>query len=86
MTTLALLVGLCFWTKEELAEKEEYERVAHPTSVPEMIAIAAKEKEDKSTRILAREEEIAKNLMKLDAWKKDLTSRKEKKETVSSTK
>lgn len=80
--TMENVAGICFWNTKEAAERQEYERVAFPTTVPEMIAINEKEKKEKRERRMAREEEIAKNLLKLKGWKKDLTSRAEKKETV----
>jgi Growth arrest and DNA-damage-inducible proteins-interacting protein 1 len=83
MTTF-IFVGVCFWSKTELHEMQEYERVAFPTTVPEMIAINEKEKKEKREKMLKREEDIGKSLLKLDAWKKDITARKEKRETVSS--
>lgn len=76
-------VGICFWTKKELEEKQEYERIAYPTTVPEMIAIDRKEKQEKREKIQKREEEIATKLLKLDQWKKDIIAKKDKKETVS---
>lgn len=73
---------ICFWSPTELQEKQEYERVAFPVTVPEMIAITKREKQERQEKILAREAQIAKNLEKLDQWKKDIEMRKEKKETV----
>jgi hypothetical protein len=72
--------GLCFYTKTELAEKNEYERVAFPKTVQEMIAYNEEEKRMKADRIRTREESIALNLQKLETWKKDLLAKKEKKE------
>lgn len=80
-----IFVGLCFWTKSELDEKNEYERVAFPQTVPEMIKIKKDEALAKKERFEARQQEISKNLLKLDLWKKDILARKEKKELVSST-
>lgn len=37
----------------------------------------------KKERAEARQQDISRNLLKLDQWKKDITSRKEKKELVS---
>lgn len=75
-------VGICFWTPSELKEKQEYERVAFPKTVPEMIAENQEQKRLRKESILAREAQIQKNLEKLEQWKKDITMRKEKKETV----
>lgn len=73
---------ICFWSPTELKEKEEYERVSFPKTVPEMMAVAEQEKRERRENIIAREEQIAKNLEKLEQWKKDIEMRKEKKETV----
>lgn len=64
--------------------KNEYERVAFPKTVPEMIAINEQEKREKREKILEREAIIIKNLAKLDTWTKDIKDRREKKETVRS--
>lgn len=81
---LPIFVGICFWTQSELAEKNEYEKVAFPHTVPEMIQMKKEEALAKKERAEARQQEISKNLLKLDQWKKDITARKEKKELVSS--
>lgn len=73
---------MCFWTPTELKEKREYERVAYPKTVPEMIAINEQEKREKQEKIQNREAQIAKNLEKLEQWKTDIETRKYKKETV----
>lgn len=71
---------LLFETPDEKLDREEYERVAHPYTLPEMIAIHKQQVNDKETKIRAREEQIAKNLSKLDKWKVDLENRLAKKE------
>lgn len=50
-----------------------------------MIALNEQEKREKREKIIARDADIAKNLAKLESWKKDIHMRKEKKETVSFT-
>lgn len=72
---------MCFYTKTELAEKNEYERVAFPKTIQEMIAYNEEEKRKQAERIRNREENIALNLQKLETWKKDLLAKKEKKES-----
>lgn len=74
---------ICFWSPSELAESQEYERVAFPRTVPEMMKIAQQQKREKRESILARDADIAKNLDKLEQWKKDIRDRTEKKEKVS---
>lgn len=76
------ILGICFLSPSELKEKQEYERVAFPKTVPEMMAINTQEKQERREKIQAREAQIEKNLEKLDQWKKDIEMRKDKKETV----
>lgn len=73
-------VRVLFETPAERADREEYERVAHPHTVPEMIAIHKKEVAEKAANVKQREENIARNLAKLDKWKEDLQKRLAKKE------
>lgn len=75
-----ILLGICFYTKTELAEKNEYERVAYPHTIQEMITINEEEKKAKLERRKQREEQIAINVAKLEQWKNDLINRKNIKE------
>lgn len=77
--------GICYWTKSELEESQEYERVAFPQTVQEMIKINQQQKRERREKILARDADVAKNLEKLEVWKKDIVTRAEKKETVRSS-
>lgn len=47
-----------------------------------MMKINQTEKQERSDKISAREAQIVKNLEKLELWKKDIETRKNKKETV----
>lgn len=77
------LLGTCFWTQSELDEKVDYERVAFPRTVPEMILINEEKKKYQRERIIQREATIETKLVKLSQWRKDIEARKEKKEMVS---
>lgn len=79
---ILLFSGICFPTETELYEKNEYERVAFPKTIQEMMAINEQQKKEAREKIVARETEIAKNLLKLGDWKKDIRKRRSKKETV----
>ena len=81
----ANILGVCFLTKAELADKQEYQRVAFPLTVPEMIKIEQSKKKAKQDSIEAREAYISKNLLKLGQWKKDIIARQLKRETVSTS-
>lgn len=73
-------VSLCWPTKEELAEKMEYEQVAHPFTIGQMVEEARQRKIEKDLRIQSRQEEIVKRLEKLEQWKLDLKNKIAKKE------
>lgn len=71
---------ICFYTPAEVADKQEFERVAYPLTIQQMVEVVKKEKADKLEAIRQREEKIAQNLMKLEKWKQDLHLRIAKKE------
>lgn len=71
---------LCFYTPSELADKQEYERVAYPYTIQQMIEMNKQEKAEKDAKIRERERKIATNLTKLDKWMADLNERVAKKE------
>lgn len=71
---------ICFPTEKELRSQQEYERLAHPEAILAMRKVVdeqrAREKED----AIRREESIEKKLLKLDAWKKELHEKVQKRE------
>lgn len=71
---------LCFYTPEELADHAEYERVAYPYTIQEVVASNKKAKAEKLEAIRQRENKIAANLTKLDKWMEDLKIRIAQKE------
>lgn len=71
---------LCFYTPAEVEDKQEYERVAYPLTIQEMVEIYKKENIEKLEKIRLREEKIAQNLTKLEKWTNDLNARILKKE------
>ncbi|XP_055624849.1 growth arrest and DNA damage-inducible proteins-interacting protein 1 [Toxorhynchites rutilus septentrionalis] len=71
---------ICFPTKQEALEKTEYERVAFPHTLQEMMAANEVLKREKAARIKTREEEIEKKMQKLEQWTADLNARVAKKE------
>lgn len=71
---------LCFYTPAEVEDKQEYERVAYPFTIQEMVEMNKKENAEKLEQIRKREDKIALNLSKLDKWKGDLSARIVKKE------
>ncbi|KAI4457953.1 growth arrest and dna damage-inducible protein-interacting protein 1 gadd45gip1 [Holotrichia oblita] len=73
-------VQLCWPTREELADILEYEKVAYPRTILEMINIAKEKRAENQAKILEREEQIAKKILKLDAWIKELNIKTAKKQ------
>lgn len=71
---------ICYPSKTEALEKAEYERVAFPKTLQQMMAENRKVNQEKAARIRTREEEIAKKMEKLDHWVADLNARIAKKE------
>lgn len=71
--------NICWPSKKDIAERKEYESVAFPFTIPEMIAQAAAKRKAEHETIIAREKDISAKLEKLEQWKKDLNSRIHKK-------
>ncbi|KAG5671893.1 hypothetical protein PVAND_002062 [Polypedilum vanderplanki] len=71
---------ICFETKSEMDEREEYERVAFPNTIQEMMVIEEQKKREKKEKNAAREALILANIKKLEQWKTDLTNKRWKKE------
>lgn len=71
---------MCFPTKKEAYEKAEYERVAFPFSLKQMMDANESERKARKAQIEAREAEVARKLEKLDQWTADLNARIVKKE------
>ncbi|XP_053668301.1 growth arrest and DNA damage-inducible proteins-interacting protein 1 [Anopheles marshallii] len=71
---------VCFPTKTEAYEKQEYERVAFPFSLKQMMDANEAERKARKAAIEAREAEVARKLEKLDQWTTDLNARIAKKE------
>lgn len=73
--------SICFPSNPEKAETIEYERVAFPHTLPEMIQINQQMKAEKAERIQIREAQIAKKFEKLEQWKHELHSKVAKRES-----
>jgi len=71
---------LLFPTPKEILEQTEYDRVAFPHTISEMMAINERQKAEKREAIRKREDDIAKKLQKLEQLKADLNARIAKKE------
>lgn len=71
---------ICFPTSQDLADRREYESVAFPFTLQEMMQKAKLDQQAKKDRIMKREEEISAKLDKLEQWKTDLRNKVAKKE------
>lgn len=73
--------AICFMSKAEIVDQQEYEKVAYPFTLKEMIEENKRQKKARQDAILERDEKIAKKLEKLEQWKKELYSKIAKKES-----
>ncbi|XP_045459463.1 growth arrest and DNA damage-inducible proteins-interacting protein 1 [Melitaea cinxia] len=71
--------SLCWPTKEEIQERKEFEAVAFPFTIKEMMETARKKREEEKLKIDQREMELAAKFAKLDQWKKELNDKINKK-------
>uniref|UniRef100_A0A182SEM2 Large ribosomal subunit protein mL64 n=1 Tax=Anopheles maculatus TaxID=74869 RepID=A0A182SEM2_9DIPT len=71
---------VCFPTKKEAYEKAEYERVAFPFTLKQMMDANETARKTRKAEIEAREADVARKLEKLDQWTSDLNARIAKKE------
>lgn len=71
---------MCFETPEERADHEEYERVAYPFTVLEMMERGKQEKIRRKQANDERQKQVVANVVKLDKWMKDMADRLAKKE------
>ncbi|CAK1578833.1 unnamed protein product [Parnassius mnemosyne] len=71
--------SLCWPTKQEIQERQEYEAVAFPYTIKEMMDAAAQRKKEEQLKIEQREKEIAAKFEKLEQWKKELNQKIAKK-------
>jgi hypothetical protein len=72
--------SICWPVKEELEETQEYERVAHPFTIPHMIEEAKKKRQEKHEEIMLKQQQMVKKMEKLEDMKQDLYNRIRKKE------
>lgn len=72
--------GICFPTKKEAYERAEYEKVAFPFTLRQMMDANEAAQKARKAATEAREVEIARKLEKLDQWTSDLNAKIEKKE------
>lgn len=71
---------LLFPTEEERAEKQEYEKVAYPKSLKQMIANIKQRKINETAAIAAREKEIDEKFIRQQEWTKEYYAKLAKRE------
>ncbi|KAJ8725232.1 hypothetical protein PYW07_016190 [Mythimna separata] len=71
--------SICFPSKADIEERLEYESVAHPFTIKQMMEMAAKRRQEQEQKIQQRDKEIAAKFAKLEQWKKDLLDKIAKK-------
>lgn len=71
---------LLFPTAEERAEALEYEQVAHPKTLKQMIDENIERRQQERETRLARDREVTAKMAKLNVWKAELKTKMEKRE------
>lgn len=77
--TSGVYPGIMWPTKEDLKDRMEYERVAHPATLDELIKNARKKLEDEEAEIQARQQDILNKMKKVKQWKTELETKVAKK-------
>lgn len=72
--------SICFPLKEELEDTKEYEKVAFPKTIPQLIADVKQKRQEIEERKMQRQNEIVEKIKKLEQWKQDLQRKIKKKE------
>lgn len=71
--------GISWPTKEELVELKEYESIAYPFTIQEMVQKAEDQIKQENEAIKERQEKIMHQLLKMQQWKTDIENRAAKK-------
>lgn len=70
--------GIMWPTKQEIKERKEYEAVAYPLTIQEMVRDEISKREAEEMEIMERQKKIKENMTKLNQWMKDLANRRSK--------
>ncbi|KAJ8869483.1 hypothetical protein PR048_028474 [Dryococelus australis] len=71
--------ALAWPTQEELADSLEYERVAYPETLQEMVDKNKAKKLEEELALKKRQEDIEQKMLRLEKWKEELNARSAKK-------
>lgn len=66
--------------KNDIQERKEYEKVAHPYSIQELVKFAQNEIKERDLLDKEQHDKVVANMAKLDTWKKEIKERIAKKE------
>lgn len=72
--------AICWPNEQELNETKEYEKIAYPFTIPEMIQSEKNKRLAKDEETQKRQKDMLVKLSKLEGWKRDLEMRIAKKE------
>lgn len=72
--------AICWPVKQELEDAKEYERVAHPFTIPQMMEMAKEARLAKEKEWRVRQEQVLAKMEKLEDWKADFLARTKAKE------
>uniref|UniRef100_A0A0V0GB24 Large ribosomal subunit protein mL64 n=1 Tax=Triatoma dimidiata TaxID=72491 RepID=A0A0V0GB24_TRIDM len=75
--------GALWPSSEEINEKMEYEKVAFPYTIMEMLERVRQRRENEEKLIQERQAKLASNMKKLEQWKQDIAARAAKKIQVA---
>lgn len=71
---------ICFESSTEKTKRSEYEKVAYPHTLQQLMSINEKQRKEKSQKIRDREDSILKKLDKLEQWTAEVNNKVAKKE------
>lgn len=75
-----ITLGIMWPTKSEISERKEYEKVAFPFTINEMVNMASSEIQAREKENQETQKKVIENMTKLEMWKKQLKATAAKKE------
>lgn len=72
--------GMLWPTKNDIQERKEYEKVAYPFSIQELVKLAQNEVKEKDLSDKEQHDKVVANMAKLEMWKKEIKERIAKRE------
>lgn len=78
-TASGVYPGIMWPSKEDIEDRKEYERVAYPLTLEELIKNAKQKLEDKESEIQARQQDMLNKMKKVKQWRMELEAKTAKK-------